>query len=77
MYAHLYILRYLEDAYILGADRLISLVFDCVDHKQPDDQFRVTLDVSDTGRWEGKSRHILFIRYMYVSQLHISHSCEP
>ena len=36
-------------------DRLISLVFSHIDSKQPDRQFRVTLDVSDTGHWEGKS----------------------
>lgn len=36
----------------LTQDRLISLVFSHVDHEQSDRQFRVTLDVSDTGQWE-------------------------
>ena len=46
---------------VLGADHLISLVFTCVDHEQPDQQFRVTLDVSDTGHWEGKSLQNLIL----------------
>lgn len=42
------------------SDRLISLVFSHVDHEQSDRQFRVTLDVSDTGQWEGKLSTITY-----------------
>lgn len=48
-------------------DRLISLVFSHVDHEQPDRQFRVTLDVSDTGQWEGKLSTISIIIVTIIS----------
>lgn len=55
------------------SDRLISLVFSHVDHEQPDRQFRVTLDVSDAGQWEGKLATIILNKPLKIPPP----SCKP